>query len=323
MEAVRIYEYGGPQVLRREKIDVPAPGPGEALVRLDYSGVNYLDIRQRTGDSKVPLPATLGTEGAGIVEATGSDRAGVGTGDRVAWQMKLGTYATHAIVPVEALVPLPDEVSTEMAAAVLLQGLTASVLAQGAYAVTAGETCLVHAAAGGVGGLLCQIVKMRGARAIGTVSSAEKIEVAREAGADEVLVHSEPDFVAQVRARTGGRGVDVVYDSIGRETFDASLESVRPLGYVVVFGQASGAIPPVDTVRLASDGGRYLTRATVLHHITDRQSLLDRSAELFGWITSGRLHVRIAGTYGLGEAAEAHRALSSRRTHGKLLLKAH
>jgi NADPH:quinone reductase len=322
MEAVRIHDFGGPEVLQLEKLDTPSPGAGEALVRVEYAGVNFLDVRQRTGDSKVPLPATLGIEGAGVVEAVGADTDGVQPGQRVVWQLRLGSYATHAVLPADVLVPIPHEVSTELAAAVLVQGLTASAMARGAYTVREGDTCLVHAAAGGVGGLLCQIAKLRGARVIGSVSSADKVEATRDVGADDVLVHSDPDFVTQVRDLTGGQGVDVVYDGVGRETFDSSLESVRPLGYVIVYGQASGAVPPVDTLRLSAGGGKYLTRATSAQHLPDHQTVLDRAAELFGWIKSRQLRVRIADTYALADSGRAHQALSSRRIQGKLLLKA-
>lgn len=320
MQAIRVHRHGGPDVLRLETLPTPAPGPGEALIRLEFSGVNYFDIRQRTGDYKSELPITLGNEGAGVVEMLGPDADGLTVGQRVAWQMHQGSYATHAVVPVEGLVPLPETIDTRLAAALMLQGLTAYSLACSAYPVAAGETALVHAAAGGLGGLLTQIIVSRGARVIGAVSSEAKAERAREAGAAEVIVYTEEDLPGRIRRLTGGRGVDVVYDSVGKDTFSASLASLRPRGYLILFGQASGAVPALDPHLLAKNGGRYLTYATGGNYITDHAQLLARTGELFGWIADGTLRVRVAGSYELADAALAHEALSSRRTTGKLLL---
>ncbi len=318
--AVRVREHGGPDVLRLEEIPTPAPGRGQILVRVIAAGVNFLDIRHRTGDALVELPVTLGIEGAGIVEAVGPGvDPGVRVGQRVAWQMQQGSYTTHALVAVDAVVPLPDFVDMTTGAAVLLQGLTAHVLACSAYRITAPETCLVHAAAGGVGSLLVQIAAARGARVIGTVSSPAKVERVRKAGADEVIVRTREDFAAEVRRFTGG-GVDVVYDGVGRDTFFGSLASLRSMGSLVLYGQASGAVPAFDTQLLARDGGRYLTRATLGQHITDRAGLLARAGELFDGIASGTLQPYIEDVYPLRDAARAHAALGSGRTMGKLLL---
>jgi NADPH:quinone reductase len=320
MQAIRVHEHGGPEVLRLETLPDPRPAPGEAVVRLETSGVNFFDIRQRTGDYKVKLPITLGNEGAGVVEAVGPGTDGVRVGQRVAWQMQQGSYATQAVVPVDRLVPLPDAVDTRLAAAVMLQGLTAHTLACSAHPVRAGETVLVHAAAGGLGGLLTQLATARGARVIGTVSSRAKAGRAREAGAAEVIVYTEEDFPEAVRRLTKGRGVDVVYDSVGRDTFAGSLACLRPHGHLMLFGQASGAVPAFDPHLLAKDGGRFLTYVTAAQYITDRDQLLSSANELFGWIVDGTLRVHIAERYALADAARAHQALSSRRTTGKLLL---
>jgi NADPH:quinone reductase len=320
MKAVRVKEHGGPEVLVLEDLATPEPGPGQALVRVEASGVNYFDIRQRTGDFKAPLPLTLGNEGAGVVDSVGPGTDGIHIGDRVAWQMQQGSYATHSLVPSDALVPLPDTISTRDAAAVMLQGLTAHALACSAYPLAPGSTCLVHSAAGGLGGLLTQIAKARGARVIGTVSRSDKVDAALEVGADDVVVYTEANLAESVRRLTDGRGVDVVYDGVGRETFLDGLEALRPLGYMVLFGQSSGAVAPFDTHHLSAGGGRYLTRAAVGQYVTDRDSLLTAANEIFDWITTGALRIRHAGTYPLDGAADAHRALSSRRVIGKLLL---
>jgi NADPH2:quinone reductase len=321
MKVVRVHEHGGPEVLAVEELPTPAPGAGEALVRVETSGVNFFDIRQRTGDFKVAaLPIVLGMEGAGVVETLGPDSDEVQIGGRVAWLWHQGSYATHAVVPVDELVPLPESISTRLAASVMLQGLTAHTLACSAYAVQPGETCLVHAAAGGLGGLLTQIAKVRGARVIGTVSNRAKVEAAREAGADDVIVYGDDDVAEAAQSLTDGHGVDVVYDGVGKETFLAGIEALKPRGYMILFGQASGAVPPIDTHLLQHGGGLYLTRAAFSQDITDRSGLLARSNEIFEWIDSGKLNIRIAETYKLDEAAKAHDAMSSRTVSGKLLL---
>jgi NADPH:quinone reductase len=322
VEAIRVHQVGGPEVLQLETLPTPEPGPGKALVAVSTSGVNFYDVRQRNGDKPAALPITLGNEGAGTVAALGPDTDvdGIAVGTRVAWQMQQGSYATHAIVPAEALVPLPDAIDDHTAAAVMLQGLTAHSFGCSAYPTGMGDTCLVHSAAGGLGGLLTQIATARGARVIGTVSSPDKVEAALKAGATDVIVRSEQRVPDAVRELTGGRGVDVVYDGIGKDTFDDGLDSLRPLGYMVLFGQSSGAVPPFDTHVLAHHGGRYLTQATVGQYVTGREQLLSRSAELFGWITGGKLSINIAKTYPLADAAAAQVALGSGKTTGKLLL---
>jgi NADPH:quinone reductase len=320
MQAVTVHEHGGPEVLRVEERDVPQPGAGQALVRLEASGVNYFDIRQRTGDFKVTLPIVLGNEGAGVVEAVGPGVKDVRAGDRVGWQMYQGSYATHAVVPADRLVPLPKGVDARLAAAVLLQGLTAHSLGTTVYPMKAGDTVLIHSVAGGVGGFLCEIAHLRGARVIGTVTRPEKAAAARDVGADEVIVRSEGDFAAEAKRLTAGKGVDAVYDGMGRETFEQGFGALRPLGHMVLFGQASGAVPHIDTHILQAGGGRYLTRGAVGNHTGTREELLRRANELFGWITGGKLHVRVERTYPLRDAARAHEDLGSRRTAGKLIL---
>jgi NADPH:quinone reductase len=323
MKVVTVHEHGGPEVLEVEELPTPSPGAGEALVRVGTSGVNFIDIRQRTGDFKASaLPVSLGMEGAGVVEALGPDTDGLRVGDRVAWHWHQGSYATQVLVSVDEVVPVPQQVSTQLAASVMLQGLTAHALACSAYAVQPGETCLIHSAAGGLGGLLTQIAKLRGARVIGTVSNGTKREQARGVGADEVIAYGDDDVAEAVRSLTDGRGVDVVYDGVGKETFFAGLEALKPRGYMILFGQASGAVPPIDTHLLQHGGGRFLTRAAFGQYVTDRANLLSRSNELFEWIDAGKLKVRIAETYELDQAAKAHDALSSRTVSGKLLLEA-
>jgi NADPH2:quinone reductase len=320
MRAIRVHEIGGPDVLRLEDLPTPDPGPGEARIRVDVSGVNFFDIRQRTGDFPTTLPIILGNEGAGSIEAVGPDVDGVRVGDRVAWQMEQGSYATQAVVRADRLVPLPAAIDNRTAGAVLLQGLLAHCLAVTVHPLAAGETILIHAAAGGVGGLLTQIAKLHGVRVIGTVSKAVKADSARAAGADEVIVTDEEDFAAAARRLTDGRGVDVVYDGIGRATFDGGLESLRPLGTMVMYGQASGSVAPIDTHMLQQKGGRFLTRVTVSSHVADHASLLARSRELFDWIERGRVRVRIGDSFPLADAARAQEAMASRQSTGKLLL---
>jgi NADPH2:quinone reductase len=320
MHAIRVHEHGGPEVLEFEELPTPDPGPGEVLVRIDVSGVNFLDIRQRTGDFKIAVPFTAGTEGAGVVEDVGPGCHGVEAGQRVVWMLQQGSYATHAILPCDAVVPVPDDIELSMAGAVLLQGLTAHALATSAFALQPGHTCLIHAVAGGVGGLLTQIAKRRGARVVGTVSKPEKVAAALAVGVDDVIVSTEENFADAARRLTDGRGVDVVYDSVGRDTFDGSLRALGPLGYLIVFGQSSGPLPLFDVHRLGDDGGRYLTRAAVLQHVRDRDELLRRSGELFQWIRRGELVVRIQQTYPLAAARDAQAAMVARQTTGKLLL---
>jgi NADPH2:quinone reductase len=320
VHAVLVREHGGPEVLRLEDLTLAAPAPNEARIRLEASGVNYLDVRQRTGDFKVTLPVVIGNEGAGVVEDVGSDVRDVRPGDRVAWIMSGGTYTTHANVPADRLVPIPEAVETRTAAALLMQGLTAHALATTVYPIRSGDTVLVHAVAGGVGGLLCQIAHHRGARVVGTVTRPDKSAAARAVGADEVIVRSEGDFAATARELTSGRGVDVVYDGMGAETFDRGFAALRPLGHMVLYGQASGAVHHLDTHVLQQGGGRYLTRAAVNNHIAQRDELVRRARELFTWLADGTITLRIERTYPLRDAARAHTDLGSRRTAGKLLL---
>jgi NADPH2:quinone reductase len=318
MKAIRVHEPGGPEALTFEDVPLPAPGPGQARVRLHAIGVNFIDVYHRTGLYKVPLPFTPGSEGAGVVSAVGADAA-VRVGDRVAWAGALGSYAEETVVPAEKLLPVPDGMEWADAAAAPLQGMTAHYLATDTYRLKAGDTALVHAAAGGVGLLLVQVAKMKGARVFGTVSTPEKARLASEAGADEVIRYTEDDFLEAVQRLTGGRGVDVVYDSVGRTTFDRSLESLALRGTLALYGQSSGVVPPVDPGRMAVKGV-FLTRPTLWHYTATREELLGRARDVFSWVVSGLLRLRIHRTFPLADAAEAHRLLESRQSVGKLLL---
>jgi NADPH:quinone reductase len=320
VKAIRVHQTGGPEVLRLEDVPDPAPEPGETVVRLEAIGLNFIEVYQRTGLYRSTVPFTPGGEGAGRVVAVGKDVSAVRPGDRVASTSLRGSYAELARVPADKLVPVPDDVETGLAAAVLLQGLTAHYLAISTYPLTEGSWCLIHAAAGGVGLLLCQIAKARGARVIGTVSTEEKAALAAEAGADHVVLYTRQDFVSEARRLTGGRGVAVVYDSVGQSTFEGSLNSLAPRGMLVLFGQSSGPVPPVDPQVLNAKGSLYLTRPTITHYTASRDELLTRSRDLFVWMESGRLQVRIDRTYPLADAAGAHRALEGRETKGKVLL---
>ncbi len=320
MKAIRVHECGGPEALRYEEIPQPEPGPGEARVRIEAAGLNFIDIYHRTGQYPVPTPFTPGVEGAGVVDAIGPGVSEVKPGDRVAYAMQRGSYAEYAVVPARLLVPIPAGISTQQAAAVMLQGMTAHYLAFSTYPLRAGDTALIHAAAGGVGLLLVQLAKRCRARVIGTVSTEEKAHLAQEAGADEVIRYTEVDFEEEVKRLTAGRGVDVVYDSVGKTTFDKSLNCLRPRGYLVLYGQASGAVPPIDPQILNAKGSLFLTRPSLGHYIADRTELLQRAGDLFRWMQSGELQVRIDRTWPLAEAAEAHRYMEARQTKGKVLL---
>lgn len=321
MRAVRVHQPGGPEVLQYEQVPTPEPKPGEALVQLDAAGVNFIDVYKRAGLYKIPLPATLGEEGAGKVVAVGDAVGDVRVGDRVAWSSVLGAYAEFALVPAGRLVPLPSEISATQASALMLQGMTAHYLACSTYALRQGDRCLIHAAAGGVGLLLVQIAKMRGARVIATVGSDEKAQLAREAGADEVIVYTRHDFVQETKRLTDGRGVHVVYDSVGRSTFLPGFEVLVPRGTMVLFGQSSGPVAPIDPQLLNQKGSVFLTRPTLHHFVASREELLWRAREIFTWVASAQLTLRIGAEYSLSDAAEAHRALEGRRTTGKVLLR--
>ena len=321
MKAVRINEFGGPEVLSYEDVPVPEPGPGEARIRLAASGVNFIDVYQRTGLYPGELPRTMGNEGAGEIEALGEGVEEFSEGDFVAFAGVPGAYAEYVVAPANRLVPFNvTYVEARMAAAVMLQGMTAHYLTHSTFPLREGQTALVHAAAGGVGLLLCQIAKMQGARVIGTVSTEEKAELARGAGADEVILYTEQDFVEETRRITGGEGVDVVYDSVGKTTFEGSLDSLKPRGYLVLFGASSGPVPPVDLQVLNQKGGLFVTRPSLAHYTATREELLWRAQSLFTWIGQNNLDVRIGGAYRLSEADQAHRDLEGRKTTGKLIL---
>ena len=320
MKAIRIHAQGGPEVLRHEDVPIPVPGPGQALVRIEAAGVNFIDIYHRSGLYPVSFPYTLGQEAAGAVTAIGPAVTGVAVGDPVAYTGVPGAYAEFAVVPAERLVPLPAGVTARLAAAVLLQGVTAEYLTASTYPLAEGDVCLVHAAAGGVGLLLCQIAKRRGARVIGTVSTNAKAELARGAGADEVILYTRQDFEAEVKQLTGGAGVQVVYDSVGKTTFDKSLNCLARRGMFVLYGQSSGPVPPFDPQLLNQKGSLFLTRPSLGHYVATREELLQRAERVLGWVADRSLTVRIGREYPLAEAAEAQRALAARETTGKLLL---
>lgn len=311
---------GGPEVLALEQQPLPVPGPGEVLVRVARAGVNFIDIYYRTGAYRLDLPARVGQEGAGTVEQVGEGVSEVRPGERVAWLAALGSYATHVLVPAAKLVPLPAALSLEDAAAVMMQGLTAQYLSRSVYPIHTGDQVLVHAAAGGVGLLLTQMAKGLGARVIATVSTDEKAALAREAGADEVIVYGRDDVAPAVRALTGGAGVHVVYDAVGKTTFAASLDSLRPRGYFVSYGASSGPPPPVEAATLQTKGSLFFTRPTIVHYAAERAELLARASDVFSMVLAGTLLVRIGGRYPLAEAARAQSDLESRRSTGKLLL---
>jgi len=320
MKAVRVHRFGGLEVLQSDDLPAPAPGHDEARVKIEAIGVNFIDVYHRTGQYRGALPLTLGQEAAGTVDAVGPGVADVRPGDRVAYAMTQGSYAEYALVPAWRLVPIPTGVDAQRAAAAMVQGLTAHYLTHSTYALKPGDTALVHAAGGGTGQLLTQVAKRRGARVIGTVSTEEKAALAREAGADDVILYIQEDFEAETKRLTDGKGVDVVYDSVGKTTFDKSLNCLKRRGYMVLCGQSSGAVPPMDPQTLNAKGSLYLTRPTLGHYMADRAELLGRAHDLFQWMAAGELKVRIDKTFALAEAAEAHRYLEDRRSKGKILL---
>lgn len=320
IKAIQVGQTGGPEVLRFAEIQRPQPGPDQLLVRVAATGVNFIDVYHRIGLYPQPLPFTPGSELAGTVEAVGSAVPEFKVGDRVATSAALGAYAEYARVPWHMAVRVPDGLDDHTAAAVMLQGMTAHYLAVTIKPLQSGMTALVHAAAGGVGLLLCQIARMRGARVIGTVSTDEKAELARAAGADEIIFYTKEEVAPRVKALTGGAGVDVVYDSVGKTTFDASLASLRPRGMLISFGQSSGPVPPLEPLALSRGGSLFLTRPTLAHYIATREELLARASDLFDWVLSGALKVRIGAVFPLQEAAQAQRALEGRLTTGKVLL---
>jgi NADPH2:quinone reductase len=318
MKAIQVSKPGGPEALELVELPLPQAKSNGAVVEISASGVNYIDINLRSGAYKAPLPFIAGQEGAGVITSVGDEAKSLKIGDRVAWSGILGSYAEYVGAPADALVPIPTGVSDRDAAAATLQGMTAHYLCNDAYPLKSGETALVHAAAGGVGLLLVQMAHHLGARVIGTVSSEEKAKLAREAGADEVILYTETDFEATTKKLTGGKGVDVVYDSVGKATFDKSV--LRPRGRLVLVGEPSGPVPPVDPQMLAQKGSIYMARTTLAHFTATRTELLARSGAVFGMIADGKLKLRIAHTYPLTEAQQAHRDLEGRKTTGKLLL---
>ena len=320
MKAIQVNRNGGPEVLELVDLPVPEPKANEAVVKLAASGVNFIDVYHREGRYKVPLPFTPGQEGAGIVTAVGSDVKSVKEGDRVAWTGLLGGYAEYAAVPADRLVAIPSGVSDQQAAAAMLQGMTAHYLCHDTYPLKRGETALIHAAAGGVGLLLVQMAHNIGARILATVSTDEKAKLARQAGADEIIFYTKSDFEAETKRLTNGQGVHVIYDSVGKTTFEKGLNVLRPRGMMVLFGGSSGAVPPFDPIVLTQKGSLFLTRPSLGNYIATREELLARSNDVFAMMASGKLKLRVEHTYPLAEAQRAHSELEARKTTGKLLL---
>ena len=320
MKAVRVHEFGGTEALRYEDAQVPEPGEGEVRVKIEAAGLNFVDIYHRTGSYPGRPPITLGVEAAGVVDAIGPGVTAVKPDDRVAYAMQQGAYAEFAVVPAWQLVPVPDQISAQQAAAVLLQGMTAHYLSHSTYPLDQDDTALIHAAAGGVGHLLVQMANQRGSRIIATVSTEEKAALSRAAGAHEVILYTQKDFEEETKRLTGGRGVDVVYDSVGKDTFGKSLNCLRLRGYLVLYGQSSGAVEPLDPQVLNTKGSLFLTRPSLGHYTATREELLKRAMDLFNLMIDGKLDVRIDKTYPLSQAAEAHRYMESRKTKGKVLL---
>jgi len=320
MKAIRVHAAGGPEVMKLEEVPDPTPGQGQVLVKLEAAGLNYIDVYFRSGQYKAPLPLTPGLEGAGTVTAVGPGVTDLKVGDRVAYTGIAGSYAQMNVAPADRLVKLPDGLSFRDGAAAMLQGLTAHYLITSTYPVKKGDTCLVHAAAGGMGLLLCQLGKMRGATVIGTVSTEEKAALAKQAGADHVINYATQDFEAEVKRITGGKGVEVVYDGVGQTTFLKGLDCLKPRGLMALFGAASGPVGPLDLQLLNAKGSLFVTRPSLNHHIATREELVQRAGDVLGWIKDGKLKLRVELTFPLERAADAHRALESRKTTGKVLL---
>jgi NADPH2:quinone reductase len=320
MKAIQVKQPGGPEALELAEIPIPQPKENEVVVKIAASGVNFIDVYQREGRYKLPLPFVAGQEGAGTVTALGSKVSGIKTGDHVAWAGIQCSYAEYIAAPADRLVPVPEGVDDRAAAAAMLQGMTAHYLSHDTYPLKRGETALVHAAAGGVGLLLVQMAHNIGARVIGTVSTEEKAKLAREAGADEVILYTQVDFESETKRLTDGKGVNVVYDSVGKTTFEKGLNVLRPRGYMVLFGGSSGAVPPFDLIQLSQKGSLFVTRPTLGHYTITTEELRNRASAVFEMIAVGNLKLRVAHTYQLPEAAQAHRDLESRKTTGKLLL---
>jgi NADPH2:quinone reductase len=320
MLAIQVLETGGPEVLTAVERPVPEPKPNEAIVQIKAAGVNFIDVYFREGRYSTLLPFINGQEAAGVVTAVGSDVANVTVGDRVAYTGTLGSYAAYSAVPAARLVRIPDGVEFEDAAAAMLQGMTAHYLTHSTYKLQKGDTALVHAAAGGVGLLLVQMAKRIGARVIATAGTTEKAELARQAGADECIVYTEADFEHETQQLTDRKGVDVIYDGVGKATFDKDLNVLKPRGYLVLFGGSSGAVPPFDLIKLSQKGSLYITRPTLGHYTATREELEWRAGDVLGWVKNGELRLRIHKKYPLREAAQAHRDLEGRKTTGKLLL---
>ena len=320
MKAVRVHEFGGPEAMCYEEVPTPSPGEGQVLVKLAASGLNYIDVYQRTGLYPNALPYGLGLEGSGTVADVGVGVSMFKEGDPVTWTGVPGAYAEYAVVPEQRLVRMPDGLDVKVGAAAMLQGTTAHYLVTTTYPLKAGDACLVHAAAGGVGLLLVQMAKQCGARVFGTVSTEEKAALARAVGADDVILYTEQDFEAEVKRLTDGKGVQVVYDSVGKTTFDKSLNCLAPLGYMVLYGASSGPVPPFDAAVLNAKGSLFLTRPSLFHYIADRTSLEKRAGDVLNWVAEGSLKLRMEHTFALSDVAEAHRSLEGRKTTGKVLL---
>ena len=320
MRAVLVDTFGGPEALTVHDIPKPTPGPTDVIVKIAMSGVNFIDVYFRTGVYTMPPPVAIGNEAAGIVESVGADVRGLAAGDRVAYAMARGSYAEFAKVPAAHVVKIPDAVSFERAAAVMLQGMTAHYLTHSTFALKPGDTCLVHAAAGGTGALVVQMAKAAGATVFGTVSTPEKAAIAKAAGADEIIFYTEQDFAAEAKRLTSGRGVDVVYDGVGKTTFDKGLDSLRPRGMMVLFGGSSGPVPPFDPLILNPKGSLFVTRPSLAHYIATSEELAWRAGDVLGMVANGSLRVRIDATFSLDRAGDAHRVLEGRGTTGKLLI---